>query len=134
MVTAVDTSVILDVLSDDPVFADASAAALLQARREGALILGETVLAEIIPALPSGSLAEFLADWQLGFRPSTQAAAELAGEMLRKHLSRGGKAARVVPDFLVGAHATLLAERLLTRDRGYYRDYFKRLRVWDVAR
>lgn len=133
MLTAVDTCVILDVLTNDPRHADASVAALQQARREGALILGETVLAEIVPAIPKGALHEFMADWQLAFQPSTQQVAELAGEKLRTYLTRGGKAGRVVADFLVGAHAEIHARRLLTRDRGYYRDYFKRLKIWDVG-
>ena len=44
-----------------------------------------------------------------------------------------GKRGRVVPDFLIAAHAQLLADRLLARDRGYYRDYFARLVLWDPA-
>jgi predicted nucleic acid-binding protein len=53
----------------------------------------------------------------------------LAGEMFGTYLRRRRKAdpRRLVPDFLIGAHARLLADRLLARDRGYYRDYFKGL-------
>jgi predicted nucleic acid-binding protein len=36
---------------------------------------------------------------------------------------------RVVADFLIGAHALVTCDRLLARDRGYYRDYFAGLRI-----
>jgi predicted nucleic acid-binding protein len=53
--------------------------------------------------------------------------------MFRIYLQRGGKQNRVVPDFLVAAHAQTHAQRLLARDRGYYRDYFKQLQLWDPS-
>jgi predicted nucleic acid-binding protein len=130
MVTAVDSSVLLDVLLDDAQHAAHSIAALQQATAEGSLILCETTLAEVVPTLPSTDLPKFLSDWKLAFVPSSQSSAILAGEMFRTYLERGGKRGRVVPDFMIGAHARTLAERLLARDRGYYRDYFKDLNVW----
>ena len=130
MVTAVDTSVLLDVVTDDAQWADASEAALRQASREGSLVIGECVLAELAPALGDAAVAEFLDDWNIRFIPSSRASALLAGKLFGAHLARGGKAGRVVPDFLIGAHAQLHAERLLARDRGYLRDYFKKLSVW----
>lgn len=133
MVTAVDTSVLLDVVTDDPRWADASEAALRRASREGSLVIGECVLAEITPALGAAAIAEFLDDWNLCFIPSSRASALLAGKLFGTHLARGGKGGRVVPDFLIGAHAQLHAERLLARDRGYLRDYFKKLTVWQPA-
>jgi predicted nucleic acid-binding protein len=131
MVTAVDTSVLLDVLLDDPQFGPVSTAALRQAASEGPLIIGETALAEVVPVLAPGDLPQFLSDWNLAFVPSSQASAVLAGEMFRTCLDRGGKRGRVVPDFLIAAHGQLHAQRLLARDRGYYRDYFKGLDLWD---
>jgi predicted nucleic acid-binding protein len=126
--TAVDSSVLLDVVTDDPTFADRSEAMLRKASREGALTVCECVLAEIRPALSEGEAQEFLADWQIQFVPSTRDSALLAGHMFGNYLRRrphvGG---RVIPDFLIGAHATLTADRLLARDRGYLRDYFKKL-------
>lgn len=133
MVTAVDTSVLLDVLLNDPQHAPASIAALRQAAAEGQLVLCETTLAEIVPILPSSDLPQFLADWKLAFIPSTHDTAILAGEMFRTYLSRGGKRGRVVPDFLIAAHAQNCAERLLARDRGYYRDYFRQLTLWEPS-
>ncbi|MEO5804797.1 MAG: type II toxin-antitoxin system VapC family toxin [Verrucomicrobiota bacterium] len=133
MITAVDTSVLVDVLIDDPKYAALSNAALRKAASEGALILCESSLAEIVPVLGSDEIAEFLSDWNLKFVPSTQESAILAGEMFRVYLKRGGKRGRVVSDFLIAAHAQIHAERFLARDRGYYRDYFKRLKLWDPS-
>jgi len=135
MITAVDSSVILDVLTEDPDHADASEACLRQASAEGKLIICECVLAEIYPAVDSRQRAhELMQDWQLDFMPSTTESAILAGKYFARYLSRRGPAKRIVADFLIGAHASVLAERLLARDRGYLRDYFKDLDVWDPAR
>jgi predicted nucleic acid-binding protein len=133
MVTAVDTSVLLDVLLNDPQHACASVAALHRAAAEGSLVICDVALAEIAPVLNAQDICLFLADWKLAFLPSTQQTAILAGEMFRAYLDRGGKRGRVVPDFLIAAHAQQLADRLLARDRGYYRDYFKQLDLWDPS-
>ena len=47
---------------------------------------------------------------------------------------RGGKRTRVFADFLIGAHAGASAQRLLTRDRGFFRTYFADVEVLDPAR
>jgi predicted nucleic acid-binding protein len=131
MRTAVDTSVILDVLVADPKHGGRSEAALRRCAGEGALVIGECVLAEIAPAFPGGEgeIREFLGDWGLEFLPSIEKSALVAGIMFRSYLRRRHRREprRLVPDFLIGAHARLLADRLLARDRGYFRDYFKGL-------
>jgi predicted nucleic acid-binding protein len=99
MVTAVDTSVLLDVPLNDPRHAANSLAALQRAAAEGSLAICDAALAEIVPVLTAGDVVRFLADWKLTFLPSTQPVAVLAGEMFRVYLDRGGKRGRVVPDF-----------------------------------
>lgn len=133
MVTAVDSSVLLDVLLDDPTHGTTSKAALRQAQGQGSLILCESVLAEVCPVLGPAAMGQFLKDWNLTFLPSTAVSAILAGAMFKLYLERGGKRGRVLVDFLIGAHAETHSARLLARDRGFYRDYFKRLRLWDPS-
>jgi predicted nucleic acid-binding protein len=127
MKTALDTSVILDVLTADAEWAEASEASLKKAFALGPLVIGECVLAELTPALVPGDLDQFLADWKILFLPSTRESARMAGEMYRGYLLRSPKKGRVLPDFLIGSHALHHTGRLLARDRGYYRDYFSGL-------
>jgi predicted nucleic acid-binding protein len=129
MISAVDSSVLLDVLCDDPVHALSSAALLQRARAEGRLVVCECVVAEIRPALSESGLRSFMRDWEMEMVPSTLAVALLAGSHFAAYVGKGGRAGRVLPDFLIGAHARLLADRLLARDRGYLREYFKGLTV-----
>ena len=129
MKTALDSSVILDVLADDPQWGQTSELALKKALSSGSLVIGECVLAEITPALDADELGAFLADWNILFVPSSRDSSILAGEMYRSYLGRTRGAKRVLPDFLIGAHAACHAGRLLARDRGYYSDYFTDLTV-----
>ena len=132
MTTAVDTSVLLDLLLDDPQFAERSERALRRSSARGRLIVGETVVAELMPTLKSeAELLKFLADLNLEFVPSTQRSAARAGETYQEYLTNKGTAKRVLPDFLVAAHAEAHADGLLARDRGYYRSYFDSLNVVD---
>lgn len=130
MRTAVDSSVLLDVIVDSAEFADRSEAALRAASASGSLVVCECVVAEIRPAFAPGEIEEFLVDWQLEFVPSTRESSVLAGEIFGTYLRRrrAGRM-RVLPDFLIAAHAQLTSDRLLARDRGYYRDYFERLEL-----
>ena len=128
MISALDSSVILDVLTADPRFADSSEALLRRAATQGKLVIGECVLAEIAPVFKDEkTLKEFLDDWQIEFVPSSLDSAILAGRNFARYLSRGGRRGRVLADFLIGAHAMLHADRLLARDRGYLSDYFSGL-------
>lgn len=132
MITAVDSSVLLDVLVGDASFGEVSATALRRVRSEGGLIVCESVVAEVRPALASDAeFHEMIDDLGIQFTPASRESAILAGKSFAIYLSRGGRRGWVIPDFLIGAHAQIHAERLLARDRGYLRDYFRDLAVLD---
>jgi predicted nucleic acid-binding protein len=57
-----------------------------------------------------------------------------AGRAWRAYRQRGGQRTRIMSDFLIGAHAQGNEERLLTRDRGFYAEYFQGLSVLDPSR
>ena len=129
MITAIDSSVLLDVVCNDRQYADKSETAIRIASAEGSIIICECVVAEIRPAFRPAQFNQFIQDWRLTFVPSSLESAVLAGKFFSQYLKRGGKSTNIVPDFLIGAHALCHANRLLTRDRGYLRDYFSKLKI-----
>jgi predicted nucleic acid-binding protein len=134
VISAVDTNVIIDVLRDDHRYGDASTAALLKASAEGSLIASPVVWAEICAAFDdSDSAASALAKIGLGLVPDDSVTATAAGSAWRAYRRAGGSRRRVLPDFLIAAHAMANADRLVTRDRGFYRTYFEGLRILDPS-
>ena len=134
MITAVDTNVLLDVFGADPKFSPASAEALRRCLREGALVVSEVVWAEIATVFgDAGRFRDAMHKLPASFLPMTEEAAIRAAEAWRRYRAGGGTRNRIAADFLIGAHALVAADRLLTRDREFYRRYFAGLRVIDPA-
>jgi predicted nucleic acid-binding protein len=127
---AVDSSVLVDVLAGDPVHSAASEASLAEALASGDVVICDAVVAEI-HALLAGAEATMEGLSSLGIRylPTSEQAAVRAGHMQRRFRDRGGGRERVVADFLIGAHALLQCDALVTRDASFFRDYFKGLKV-----
>jgi predicted nucleic acid-binding protein len=132
---AIDSSVLIDLLGDDE-GAPAAEACLRNALSIGPVVVCDVVLGEVTAGLGHGSeVADVIEEMGLHYSAVEQRAAVRAGEMQRRYNQRieaAGKrpaAARTVPDFLVGAHAMLQCTGLITRDAGFFRDYFKGLKI-----
>lgn len=130
MTTAVDSSVLFDLLGTDAGRQESAQEALDSADSDGSLIIGEVVYAELMPSFGSSAeLDAVLEDWRIRFVPSSQASAAAAGGAWGNYRRRGGPRERLIADFLVGAHALIHADRLLTRDKRFYRGCFKHLQL-----
>lgn len=132
---AIDSSVLIDLLGEDAVRADAAEQAVRDALAIGPVVLCDVVVSEITAGLGHGAeIMDVVEDMGMQYLPVERRTAIRAGEMQRRfnERRRAGKAgamARTVPDFIVGAHALLQCTALITRDAGFFRDYFKGLKV-----
>ncbi|MDJ1466108.1 type II toxin-antitoxin system VapC family toxin [Nitratireductor sp. GZWM139] len=128
--TLIDTNVLLDLVTDDPNWADWSIAQLEAASLNGPLLINDVVYAELSVRYDRvESLETFLDAAGLTIAPMPRAALFLAGKVFKQYRRSGGSRTGVLPDFFIGAHAAVSELPLLTRDVGRYRTYFPSLKV-----
>jgi predicted nucleic acid-binding protein len=121
----VDSNVLLDVFSEDPVWFEWSAAALADAAERAVLVVNPIIYAEVSvrfdrieeleEALPANRFVREVLPWEAAF---------LAGKCYVVYRRRGGERRSPLPDFYIGAQAAVRKMTLLTRDASRYRTYF----------
>jgi len=134
VISAIDSNVLLDILIPNEAFADASTAAIEDAALNGSLVVSDIVYAEIcIQFATQRECDHFFNSNEIRVEPLDRSAHFLASRIWRGYRARGGKRNRILPDFLIGAHAQIQANRLISRDRGFYRTLFPKLSLVDPA-
>jgi len=124
-VILVDTNVLLDVVTDDPEWADWSQHQLESAALRDRLAINAVIYAELsIGFARIEELEGVLEEAGIALAAIPQPALFLAGKVFRDYRRRGGIRTGVLPDFFIGAHAAVSQSSLLTRDAARYRTYF----------
>nr|WP_004085316.1 type II toxin-antitoxin system VapC family toxin [Xylella fastidiosa] len=127
-VIAVDFPVLVELLTDRPQ-ADAVEAALRQCLVSGRVVVCDVVLAEMSAVLRGGAeVLGVLEEMGVHFDPLEAKSALRAGEMYRRYRQRNATESDM-KYFLVGAHALLQCDGLMTWNDAFYRDYFKGMKL-----
>jgi predicted nucleic acid-binding protein len=126
----IDSSVLLDILTEDPRWFDWSSEALERCAEDSVLVVNPIVYAEVSirfetveeleTALPNSTFERRDIPWEAAF---------LAGKCFVRYRRAGGLKTTPLPDFFIGAHAAVEKLRLLTRDTGRYGTYFPTVRL-----
>lgn len=128
MITAVDTSVLLDVFTADDQHGERSKSWLRVAYDTGAIVVCDVVYAELVAAFRDRpALDRALREINAAASPIDTAVAYDAGMRWMRYRQAGGPRDWIITDFLIGAHAVAVADDFLTRDRGFYATYFPEL-------
>lgn len=126
----VDTNVLVDVLQDDPQWAEWSIGQMRAQAALHALVINPVIYAEISLSFSTiEALDDVVQTLALDLREIPRPALFLAAKAYAQYRRRGGSKAQVLPDFFIGAHAAVEGWPLLTRDAGRFRTYFPSLDV-----
>ena len=154
MINSVDTNILLDILIPNSAQVQSSLQCLSNIDSNDELIISEAVFAELSSQFPSfNDLIKFLRDTGITIVHSNENSLFEASRAWKKYSERrknmmvcpscGNKQTlscstcqkdipfrqHILSDFLIGVHAKIQADRLITRDRGFYRSYFKDLKI-----
>ena len=126
----VDTNVLLDVLQDDPRWADWSQQQLESARLGDRLAINAVIYSELSIAFARiEELEAVVTEANLTVEAIPREALFLAGKVFLRYRHARGAKPGVLPDFFIGAHAAVMQWPLLTRDTRRYRRYFPTLKL-----
>jgi len=140
MKTALDTNILSNIWSAQPMEAMIRAA-LTHLKQDGSLVLSPAVYAEALahPNYSEAGVLHFLeitgirVDFSLSNAAWTEAGRRYRQYAIRRRRSQVEPPRRILADFLVGAHALLQADQLVTLDTGFYRTNFPELRLYPIG-
>jgi predicted nucleic acid-binding protein len=126
----IDSNVVLDLITNDPTWADWSQQQLNAAGRADQLAINDVVYSEIsVRYRQMVELDVFLDRIGIGLLPTPRSALFLAGKAFERYRAAGGMRTGVLPDFLIGAQAAVMSAPLMTRDPRRFRTYFPRIEL-----
>ena len=126
----VDTNVLVDVLENDPDWADWSITQLQAQSRVYRLVINPIIYAELSLAFSTvEALDQVLDSMALRMLEIPRPALFLAGKAFVQYRRRGGVKTNVLEDFFIGAHAAVSGLPVLTRDPRRYKNYFPSVRL-----
>ena len=126
----VDTNVLVDVLQNDPQWAEWSIAQMRAQAKLHALAINPVIYAEMSLSFSTlEALDDVVLTLALELREIPRPALFLAAKAYAQYRRRGGSKGPVLPDFFIGAHAAVEGWPLLTRDASRFRTYFPTLEV-----
>jgi len=156
MISAIDTDILLDILIPDKRYAESSKSLVEKFKEKGKLHICEIVYSELASQFSfSEELELFLQDTGINLQHSNRKSLSIAGERWKKYAAERSQSLQcavcgkelsvecpqcssiiscrqhIISDFIIGANALTHADLLLSRDRGYYKTYFKELVVKD---
>jgi predicted nucleic acid-binding protein len=121
----VDTNVLVDILEDDPQWADWSIQQLQAQSQVHSLGINPIIYAELSLTFSTAeALDQTVTDLGLDVLEMPRPALFLAGKAFIRYCHAGGQKSNVLADFFIGAHAAVLGCPILTRDPRRYRTYF----------
>jgi predicted nucleic acid-binding protein len=127
-VLIVDTNVLVDVLEDDPDWAEWSVRQLRAQAQVHELLINPIIYSELSLTFESvEALDDAVKGMGLSVREVPRAALFLAGKAFVKYRRDGGSKGNVLADFFIGAHAAVMNCAILTRDARHYKNYFPRV-------
>lgn len=131
----VDTNVLVDILEDDPEWAEWSLSQLYDQSKIHRPVINSIIYAELSLTFSTHeALDEVIGEMHLDVVDIPRQALFLAGKAFAQYRRRGGQKQNVLADFFIGAHAAVLQYPILTRDSRRYRSYFPRLKIIDPDR
>ena len=126
----VDSNVLIDIFSDDPVWYQWSSQTLERYSENCQFVINPVIYAEISIAFERmETLEEILSDQLFVRTPIPMEAAFFAAKAFIKYRKNKGNRLTVLPDFFIGAHAFIKKMALITRDTSRYETYFPELEL-----